>query len=180
MHYYFVPYRLLWDDWEDFITGGVDGQDASVVPRWTPTNTALNSLWDYFGFPVGISPTGALPLDFPRRAYNMVYNEYYRDENLQLEVALTNESILRRNWPKDYLTSALPWQQRGISPALPIVGTTHAIWPDSQFVATMASGNVRISTMAPDIHFTGPDIAQGRVNLRDAFNNNTVDLSSVS
>lgn len=129
VHYFFVPYRLLWDEWEDFITGGTDGNNASVLPRWTPTNYALNSLWDYLGFPVGVVPAGCLPLTFPRAAYNFIYNEFYRDQNLIAEIALTNESILARAWEKDYFTSALPWQQRGTAPALPISGTTHAVWP---------------------------------------------------
>ena len=119
VHYFFVPYRILWDDWEDFISGGADGQFADPIPEWEPTLTTEGSLWDFFGFPVGVDPDGAYPLDFPRRAYNLVYNEYYRDENLQTEVALTNETILNRAWEKDYFTSSLPWQQRGTAPALP-------------------------------------------------------------
>lgn len=122
VHYYFVPYRLLWEDWEDFITGGRDGDDASVIPTWTPTDTAIGSLWDYLGFPTGIIPAGTLPIDFPRRAYNFIYNEYYRDENHIDEVALTNQSILLRAWEKDYFTSALLTQQRGVAPSLPISG----------------------------------------------------------
>ena len=93
VHYFFVPYRLLWSAWEDYITGGINGNDASVLPTWNPSNTAIGSLWDYMGFPTGIVPAGALPMDFPRSAYNFVWNEYYRDETLQTEVALTNESI---------------------------------------------------------------------------------------
>ena len=181
VHYYFVPYRLLWEDWEDFITGGIDGQDAHVLPRWTPTNTALNSLWDYLGFPVGITPAGALPMDFPRRAYNMVYNEYYRDETLQTEVALTNETILRRNWSKDYFTSSLPWQQRGISPALPISGTTHAIWSQDVFVPNITSGNINTYGGGVDPRFFGfGNSLQAAQNMRAALNNNTVDLSTAS
>ena len=114
VHYFFVPYRLLWDQWEDFITGGVSGDLTPAIPRWTPTNNAIGSLWDYFGFPTGLVPTGALPLDFPRRAYNLVYNEFYRDETLVTEVAETNETVLNRAWEKDYFTSSLPWQQRGL------------------------------------------------------------------
>ena len=117
-HYFFVPYRILWEEWEDFITGGVDGDDASVLPTWNPTNTTIGSLWDYLGFPTGIVPTGALPIDFVRRAYNRIYNEYYRDENLITEVAETSEIILNRCWEKDYFASALPWQQRGTAPAV--------------------------------------------------------------
>jgi len=128
VHSFFVPYRLLWDQWEDFITRGVSGDLEPVIPRWTPTNTAIGSLWDYLGFPTGVTPNGALPLDFVRRAYNLVYNEYYRDETLIAEVAETNETILRRAWAKDYFTSALPWQQRGTAPSLPISGITSAQW----------------------------------------------------
>lgn len=131
VHYFFVPYRLLWDDWEDFISGGVDGTFDDPIPRWEPTSYGAYSLWDYFGFPVGVDPDGAYPLDFPRRAYNFVYNEFYRDENLQTEVALSNETILQRSWPKDYFTSALPWQQRGVSPSFPISGVLEVSGQDA-------------------------------------------------
>lgn len=131
VHYFFVPNRILWDDWEDFISGGVEGNYAGAPPVWDPTGmNSVGSLWDYFGFPTGVVPTGAFPLDFPRRAYNRVYNEFYRDENLQAEVAESNGNILNRAWEKDYFTSSLPWQQRGIAPALPISGTTSAVFPN--------------------------------------------------
>lgn len=139
IHYFFVPYRLLWSDWEKFITGGVDGAFAGVLPRWNPTNTAVGSLWDFLGFPTGIVPAGILPVDFVRNAYNFIYNNYYRDETLINEVSLTNEAILIRAWEKDYFTSALPWQQRGTAPSLPISGTSHAIFPGAiSASATMA------------------------------------------
>ena len=178
VHYYFVPYRILWDDWEDFISGGVDGQFADPVPEWEPTITTEGSLWDFFGFPVGVDPDGAYPLDFPRRAYNLVYNEYYRDENLQTEVALTNETILNRGWEKDYLTSVLPWQQRGTAPALPISGTTNAIWPASEFVAP-AGTNVGFDIIGTKLGINGNAVATEslRVNF---FNKNTVDLSTAT
>lgn len=130
VHYFFVPYRILWDLWESFITGGKNGDDASVLPTWTPGAAPIeNSLWDYLGFPTGVIPTGFAPLDFPRRAYNLIYNQYYRDENLQDEIALNSELVRYRAWKKDYFTSALPWQQRGIAPALPISGSSAAIFP---------------------------------------------------
>ena len=59
----------------------------------------------------------------------MIFNEYYRDENLQPEVTGADQSVLVRNWEKDYFTSSLPWQQRGIAPALPISGIGKAVWP---------------------------------------------------
>lgn len=133
-HYFFVPYRILWEEWTNFITGGVEGEfggnnrgDVATdiepeLPRWSPTNTSVGSLWDYLGFPVSVVPAGALPLDFIRRCYNRIWNEYYRDETLQEEVSEENESILNRNWKKDYFTSALISQQRGVSPAMPLSG----------------------------------------------------------
>ena len=63
VHYFFVPYRILWDDWEDFITGGVDGESAATLPRWLPGNlleVGIGTLWDYLGFPTGVIPAGAL------------------------------------------------------------------------------------------------------------------------
>lgn len=119
-HYFFVPYRLIWSDWESFITGGVDGTEAPTLPV-TSGPISANSIEDYMGLPVGITfPAGFRPLSFGKYAYNLVYNEYYRDETLVTEVALTDGAIKKRAWEKDYFTSALPWQQRGTAPALPI------------------------------------------------------------
>ena len=138
VHYFFVPYRLLWDGWETFITGGADGADASTLPLWSPSVAPdVGSLWDYFGFPVGVVPTAtSAPISFPLTAYNMIFNEYYRDETIQPPALLTSETLKPRNWEKDYFTSSLPWQQRGVAPALPISGTGHATWP-----ATWTSGS---------------------------------------
>lgn len=155
-HFFFVPYRILWEEWTDFITGAVDGdegghtrtdyEETSVgkiidypsdvtpeLPRWNPTNNGVGSLWDYLSFPTGVKPAGALPLDFIRRCYNRIWNEYYRDENLQEEVSEDNEEILYRNWKKDYFTSALLNQQRGVAPAMPVSGSVNLLG-DSQTV----------------------------------------------
>ena len=92
-------------------------------------NTSIYSLWDYFGFPVqkdevaGVWDDRVLPLIFPKRAYNMVYNWYFRDKNLEPnEVDLDSDKVLNCCWKKDYFTSALPWTQRGTSDflALPV------------------------------------------------------------
>ena len=75
-HYFFVPYRLLWDHWEDFITGGVEGNLSYQLPIWHPGVYTQNSIWDYLGFPLltGGLDTGAAPCDFPLRAYRLVWN----------------------------------------------------------------------------------------------------------
>ena len=178
VHYYFMPYRLLFEDWEEFITHGTTGATSVTLPKWTPTNTAVGSLWDYLGFPTDVSPTGSMPLDFPRRAYNAIYNQYYRDETLIGEIAETNETILNRCWEKDYFTSSLPWQQRGIAPALPISGVTHAVWPDANIVnASVANPNI-IGVINPGQFLTAD--ASHNVYLKSALNSNTVDLSGAT
>lgn len=132
--YFFLPTRILDENFETFITGGEDGQDDSSLPVWMPSKTSVGSLWDYFGFPIDITPTSAdsdyLPLDYPRLAYNMVYNEYFRNQNLQDEVPLTNEDVLYKNWEQDYFTSSLPFLQRGAAPSLPLSGFTNAQWEE--------------------------------------------------
>ncbi len=137
-------------DWETFLSGGKDGNDTSVsIPLWdfcysngassnssSPNNPFSNevpvgkySLWDYFGLPVPSNSSGSFGIRdqnkvfaFPQRAYNLIWNEYYRDENVCSEVSHGNSTVLYRAWKKDYFTSSLPWRQRGVAPALPIVG----------------------------------------------------------
>ncbi|NCB44216.1 MAG: hypothetical protein EOM59_16605 [Clostridia bacterium] len=179
IHDFFVPYRLLSEDWEEFISGGTNGDSSATLPTWNPTNTAIGSLWDYLGFPTGIVPAGALPLDFPRRAYNMVYNDYYRDQTLQSEVALTNETILRRSWEKDYFTSALPFQQRGIAPALPISGITNAEWSYPLIIDGPVGTSLQFRNNALDSRASVPD-SQAVINARAFFNANTVDFSDAA
>lgn len=150
VHYFFVPYRLLWSSWENFITGGINGADASVLPVWSPTDTAEGSLWDYLGFPTGVNPLGAQPISFPRDAYNLIFNQYYKDETLDTDVVLTSEVVQRRRWKKDYFASALPWQQRGTAPALPITGSSSAVFSGVgnntydvfPYVSTVAQGTI--------------------------------------
>lgn len=136
-YYFFVPFRILDDDWEEFITRGVTGDSVKVLPLFNPADagtpanvTAEGTLWDYLGFPTGITPPPqGCPIDYPRRAYLMIWNEYFRDQNLQTELDITdieNHLILNRNWDRGYFVSALPFQQRGTPPALPVFGTGNA------------------------------------------------------
>lgn len=186
VHYFFVPYRLLWSDWQNFITGGSDGAFVGTLPRWTPTNTAVGSLWDYLGFPTGVNPTGALPMDFPRAAYNFIFNEFYRDETLTAAIALTSEVIQNRMWEKDYFTSSLPWQQRGTAPALPISGTTHAIFPASIHPSYPGPSASNQSTMYYDgVNYQSWDATTKAalelgVITKANLDNNTVDLSAAT
>lgn len=183
-HYFFVPYRLLWtgdSGWTDFITRGSSGNDAPTLPRWSPTLNGKGTLWDYLGFPVGVVPTGALPMSFPRDAYNLVYNEYYRDETLIAPVALTQEDILYRCWEKDYLTSSLLSQQRGTPPALPIAGS--AVWTSANIKAANGTVDNRSITLengdaTTPYMYVGAGGANAQTNLINALNANTAAITS--
>lgn len=139
-HFFFVPYRLLWSNWENFITGGPDGTIAPTFPTIQVNNNDKDlfyqgNLSDYLGIPptnssmtvVNFQDISALPF----RAYQLIYNEYYRDQNLEAPVPITkNDTVLSaektqlcakrmRAWEKDYFTSALPWVQRGADVVIP-------------------------------------------------------------
>lgn len=155
VHYFFVPLRLIWDDFQEFITGGEDGLSQPVFPKHSLFNrdVQIGSLADYLGY--NFASVNGTPdtLSFdqysilPFRAYQFIYNEYYRDQNLTPEVqwskasgdetthecltkgtdfatwqeAMTALTTLRyRAWEKDYFTSALPWVQRGVAAQIPI------------------------------------------------------------
>lgn len=148
-HYFFVPNRLIWNEFEDFITGGPDGNKMPVMPylrfgdlqnTGDPDLVSLGSLADYFGIPPETHSNLEISA-LPFRAYQMIFNEYYRDQNLMEEIPFSLESgqvtgqgdieelcsLRTRCWEKDYFTSALPWSQRGGDVSLPISGRAPVI-----------------------------------------------------
>lgn len=136
-HFFFVPYRIIHDNWQNFITGGPDGKNNTVLPyfRLQDTNPYLlpGKLPDYMGVQLFERSSGEYIQinSLPFRAYQMIWNEFYRDQNLQapLEIPMTDGqeyinvngllSIRKRAWEKDYFTSALPWTQKGDPVVLP-------------------------------------------------------------
>lgn len=142
--FFFVPNRLVWDNWQRFM-GQQDNPDDSidyVIPQQTSPEGgyAIGSLQDYMGLPtIGqVDPTKTIDHgSFWTRGYNLIWNEWFRDENLQDSVlvykgdvtdttAAANYELLRRGKRKDYFTSALPWPQKGDAVNLPL-GTSAPI-----------------------------------------------------
>lgn len=127
----FIPTRLVWDDWEDFITGGDDGLNSSTLPTidFSGSPVAKGDLANYLGLPVGFNLTASA---LPFRAYSLFYNDHILDEELQTELTIdttsgadttTNTSLKNVNWARDRLTGSQANEQLGSAVSIPL-GTT--------------------------------------------------------
>lgn len=130
IHHWFVPNRLLFDGWEDFITGGPDGNDETAHPYVELSSVAESSIWDYLGIAPGSYSANPLQVNaLPLRAYNLIFNEHYRDQDLVTELDIstdpgadttTETDIQNVSWEKDYFTTSRPWEQKGTAVTIPI------------------------------------------------------------
>lgn len=156
IHHWYVPYRLMWNEFEDFITGGPSGTSIPVPPTYTYTTAgSIGSLGDYLGVPTGVN--GIKFSAFPWRAYMKIWNENYRDQDLQAEepqgdvVTGGNTNLFGTNlpreigWEKDYFTSSRPWEQKGPAVTVPI-GTTAPVVTSASDAMTGAQQALRMRT----------------------------------
>lgn len=118
-HTFFVPNRIVFPEWEDFITGGNDGTGGGVTLPVATSGTQKNALDTYLGIPpiAGVNWQCLALL-----AVNAVFNEYYRDQDLVPERTSIDRTVPKIAWEKDYFSTARPWTQRGPDVSLPIGG----------------------------------------------------------
>ena len=127
IHHFFVPNRIVWSGWEDFITGAVD-ETTTPIPTITVAGPG-EDLAHQMGIGFGSHSINALPI----RAFNKIYNEYYRDQDLITERSEDDTTIPSIAWEKDYFTASRPWPQKGTAVTIPI-GTSAPIVSDGQFM----------------------------------------------
>lgn len=146
VHHFYVPNRIIWSDWENFITGGPDGNNDDVIPTMSATYSP-GTVLDYLGVPPGVQvEVNSLPL----RAYNLIWNEYFRDQDLQAERGTTENSLARIAWEKDYFTDARPWEQKGDDITMPLGTTAPVIGRGNDSPTFNANGTRQLSTIVGD------------------------------
>jgi hypothetical protein len=153
--FFFVPNRIIWDNWEKFNGAQDNPGDTTdyLVPQIQDVTIAENTLFDYMGL-----PTKVAGLDFNNlhgRAYNLIWNEWFRDENLQDSLVVTKTdgpdtlsdyTLQKRGKRHDYFTSALPWPQKGDAVSLPLgteapIATYQAPTDQNTFGILYSDGN---------------------------------------
>lgn len=160
--FFFVPNRLVWKHWENFMGQQDNPGDSTdyLIPQTVAGNSgfAVGSVADYFGIPTSVKGLSVSSLPF--RAYQLIYNEWFRDENLQDRVGAwapaaphkddpvgdwndtnsTGLTLLRRNKYHDYFTSALPWPQKGDAVDVNFGVGGPVEWVDQSYTASAKVG----------------------------------------
>ena len=142
-HFFFVPNRLVWNNWAKFM-GEQEDPSSSIdytLPQMESPSGGydVGSLHDHMGLPTTgqiVAPETIVHHSLPLRAYNLIYNEWFRDENVMDSLVVDKDDgpdapgdyvLQRRSKSHDYFTSALPWAQKFTAPNVPLAGSAPII-----------------------------------------------------
>lgn len=154
IHHFFVPMRLLWSEWENFITGGPTGTSLPPFPTITMPGgggAVIGSLADYLGIPTAVASLVVNAMPF--RAYDLIWNEFFRDQDVDTALIVstasgadvTTSTVLQNcSWEKDYFTSSRATEQKGPTVTIPL-GATAPV-RINPITGALLPGRVRIAS----------------------------------
>ena len=158
--FFFVPNRLLWSNWEKFNGAQKNPGDSTtyILPSldaFPAGGPEVDTIYDKFGLPTDVAGAWTLHNTLPLRAYNLIWNEWFRDQNLQNSVVtktddgpdqIADYTLLKRGKRHDYFTSCTPFLQKGTAVTLPL-GTTAPVVTDGSPIPLQQFGGPSLSTM---------------------------------
>lgn len=184
--FFFIPNRIVWENWQKFMGEQENPGDSTdyTVPQINQSTAGALTLPDFFCLPTGVPNIQVNSL--PHRGYNRVWAEWFRDENLQDSPVLRTDdgpdtpgdyTVLRRGKRKDYISSSLPWPQKGPGSSIPLGTTAPVGAPDGASGTDVVVDNI---TGANAYYFQEGGAPQVQYATTVAAPNLVADLESAS